>query len=87
MSDHGNHFKTRNTEYSAALTRVRFASRSSSKARLQPSLEIPELVSQVDLARRCWKGGRGRARLMQGHSFLSLLDRAPRVGATRSTSN
>jgi len=77
MSDHGCHFKTRNTEYK------RSPHESSIHIPLiiegpgfNKSLEIPELVSQVDLAPALLEAaGVAVPASMQGHSFLGLLDR------------
>jgi arylsulfatase A-like enzyme len=77
MSDHGCHFKTRNTEYK------RSPHESSIHIPLiiegpgfNRSLEIPELVSQVDLAPALLEAaGVAVPASMQGHSFLGLLDR------------
>ncbi len=76
-SDHGCHFKTRNTEYK------RSPHESSIHIPLvmqgpgfDRSLEIPELVSQVDLAPTLLEAcGVTAPRTMQGRSFLPLLDR------------
>src|SRR5258708_5876834 len=76
-SDHGCHFKTRNTEYK------RSPHESSIHIPLviegpgfDRSLEIPELVSQVDLAPTLLEAcGWSSPATVQGHSFLPLLDR------------
>jgi arylsulfatase A-like enzyme len=77
MSDHGCHFKTRNTEYK------RSPHESSIHIPLiiegpgfNRSLEISELVSQVDLAPALLEAADVAVPAsMQGHSFLGLLDR------------
>lgn len=77
VSDHGCHFKTRNTEYK------RSPHESSIHIPLviegpgfNRSLEIPELVSQVDLAPSLLAAaGVAAPESMQGRSFLPLLDR------------
>jgi len=77
MSDHGCHFKTRNTEYK------RSPHESSIHIPLiiegpgfNRSLEISELVSHVDLAPALLDAaGVAVPASMQGHSFLGLLDR------------
>ncbi len=77
VSDHGCHFKTRNPEYK------RTPHESSIHVPLvlegpgfNRSLEIPELVSQVDLAPSLLAAaGLPAPSSMQGRSFLPLLDR------------
>jgi arylsulfatase A-like enzyme len=77
VSDHGCHFKTRNTEYK------RSPHESSIHVPLviegpgfNRSLEIPELVSHVDLAPSLLAAaGVAVPESMQGHSVLPLLDR------------
>jgi arylsulfatase A-like enzyme len=77
VSDHGCHFKTRNMEYK------RSPHESSIHIPLivegpgfNRSLQIPELVSQVDLAPSLIEAaGVPVPASMQGHSFLPLLDR------------
>ncbi|HEX4749082.1 MAG TPA: sulfatase-like hydrolase/transferase [Bryobacteraceae bacterium] len=77
LSDHGCHFKTRNTEYK------RSPHESSIHVPLiiqgppfDRGLMIPELVSHVDLAPTLLQAaGLGVPASMQGHSFLPLLDR------------
>jgi arylsulfatase A-like enzyme len=77
VSDHGCHFKTRNTEYK------RSPHESSIHIPLvvegpgfNRSIEIPELVSQVDLAPSLLAAaGVAIPESMQGRSFLPLLDR------------
>ena len=77
VSDHGCHFKTRNTEYK------RSPHDSSIHIPLviegpgfNRSIDIPELVSQVDLAPSLLAAaGVAVPESMQGHSFLPLLDR------------
>lgn len=77
LSDHGCHFKTRNTEYK------RSPHESSIHIPLivqgpgfDRSLEIPELVSQVDIAPTLLDAvGLRVPASMQGHSVLPLLDR------------
>ena len=77
MSDHGCHFKTRNSEYK------RSPHESSIHIPLviqgpgfNRSLQIPELVSQVDVAPTLLEAaGLPVPGTMQGRSFLPLLDR------------
>ena len=77
LSDHGSHFKTRNTEYK------RSPHESSVHVPLviegpgfNRSIEIPELVSHVDLAPSLVSAaGVAVPESMQGHNFLPLLDR------------
>lgn len=77
MSDHACHFKTRNSEYK------RSPHESSIHIPLviegpgfNRALEVPELVSQVDLAPSLLAAaGLPTPASMQGHSFLPLLDR------------
>lgn len=77
VSDHGCHFKTRNTEYK------RSPHESSIHIPLivegpgfNRAVEIPELVSQVDLAPSLLAAaGVPVPETMQGHNFLPLLDR------------
>ncbi|MGD0577588.1 MAG: sulfatase-like hydrolase/transferase [Bryobacteraceae bacterium] len=77
VSDHGCHFKTRNTEYK------RSPHESSIHIPLviegpgfNRSIEIPELVSQVDLAPSLLAAaGIATPESMQGRGFLPLLDR------------
>jgi arylsulfatase A-like enzyme len=77
VSDHGCHFRTRNTEYK------RSPHDSSIHVPLiiegpgfNRSLQIPELVSLVDLAPTLLESaGVPAPRSMQGRSFLPLLDR------------
>ncbi len=77
VSDHGCHFKTRNTEYK------RSPQESSIHIPLviegpgfNRSMQISELVSQVDLSPSLLSAaGAAIPDSMQGHSFLPLLDR------------
>jgi arylsulfatase A-like enzyme len=76
LSDHGCHFKTRNTEYK------RSPHESSIRIPLiiqgpgfDRGMEIPELVSQVDLAPTLLEAAGLPPPPMQGKSFLRLLDR------------
>ena len=77
FSDHGNHFKTRNTEYKRSpqdgSIHVPLVIEGPGFNR---GLEIPELVSHVDLAPTLLSAaGVAVPPSMQGHSFLPLLDR------------
>ena len=77
VSDHGNHFKTRNSEYKRsphdASTHIPLIIEGPGFNR---ALQIPELVSQVDLAPSLLDAaGFGAPDSMQGRSFLPLLDR------------
>ena len=77
LSDHGCHFKTRNTEYKRSphesSIHIPLIARGPGFKR---SIEIPELVSQVDLAPTLLEAaGVAIPSGMQGKSFLSLVDR------------
>jgi arylsulfatase A-like enzyme len=84
ISDHSNHFKTRNSEYKRsphdASTHIPLIIEGPGFNR---SLQIPELVSQVDLAPSLLEAaGLAVPDSMQGRSFLPLLDR--RTGRWRN---
>jgi arylsulfatase A-like enzyme len=77
ISDHGCHFRTRNTEYKRSphdsSTHIPLVIAGPGFNR---SLEINELVSQVDLTPSLLSAaGLTPPDTMQGHSFLPLLDR------------
>lgn len=77
VSDHSNHFKTRNSEYKRsphdASTHIPLIVEGPGFNR---SMQIPELVSQVDLAPSLIEAaGFAVPGSMQGRSFLPLLDR------------
>ncbi len=77
ISDHGCHFKTRNTEYKRSphdsSIRVPLIIEGPGFNR---GLAIPELVSHVDLTPSLLSAvGLAVPQSMQGHSFLGLLDR------------
>jgi len=77
VSDHGNHFKTRNSEYKRSphdgSTHIPLIIEGPGFNR---ALQIPELVSQVDLAPALLDAaGCAIPDAMQGRSFLPLLDR------------
>ena len=77
FSDHGCHFKTRNTEYKRSphegSIHVPLIVEGPGFNR---ALQIPELVSHVDLAPTLLDAaGAAVPQSMQGHSFLRLLDR------------
>ncbi len=77
VSDHGCHFRTRNTEYKRSphdsSTHIPLVI---AGAGFDRALEVNELVSQVDLAPSLLEAaGLPPPASMQGHSFLPLLDR------------
>lgn len=77
VSDHGCHFKTRNPEYKRTPHESSVHIPLIMEGRgLDRSLEISELVSQVDLAPSLLAGvGISAPSSMQGQNFLPLLDR------------
>jgi len=77
VSDHGCHFKTRNSEYKRSphesSIHIPLIAQGPGFNR---SLEIPELVSQIDIAPSLLDAARvSIPGTMQGKSFLSLLER------------